>query len=598
MNPINSNTNSIFNKSDQESPLIEKLTGRDTRIFDSAIKAIKGALIERWSADLQQEGGIESLYEKWVIPTPEGTPLSDLVIFKDAYQGLLPLNGIKEKDFKRFNTLLSEIENGRTAMQIVGHKEFKKTIVDCCAALCTREAGRELLGQLLFDRRTSTFNVSEAESGSQIVPNKYYYFLKLPFYRRTTVEIDLKEAHTAFVFSFLPGTQTKVLVPRLLHVTLGHELVHLLHLSKHGDFYSGSPDLNKDFDDLEEQVTITGLERKREFQETEDDSVVDFETPLPSTYDPLNENRISTAFGEAYRIDHHGVMLDRPYLYGTVKNILEDKDHLIGLFDSLSKKGFKPEAALVRDEGIKYLKNYIASTEDFDPEEAQHYAVLALNLKFPPFFEILAKKGIELIPTHEFAKVMDYNWGPSGCARAAKKGRLDVLRWARENGCKWDKKTCSQAAHYNHIDVLKWAHDNGCPWDSTTTLEAAFKGNLGILQWAHEKGCPLDPALCDLAAHNGHLAVLQWAHKEKAEWGESTCGEAALGGHLKVLQWLHQNGCPWDETTCIAALKNGHLDLLKWAHAAGAPLSKAEALAVATQETLRPEVIAWLNTLP
>ena len=31
------------------------------------------------------------------------------------------------------------------------------------------------------------------------------------------------------------------------------------------------------------------------------------------------------------------------------------------------------------------------------------------------------------------------------CSRAAKGGHLEVLKWARENGCEWDSDTCANA---------------------------------------------------------------------------------------------------------------------------------------------------------
>jgi hypothetical protein len=39
---------------------------------------------------------------------------------------------------------------------------------------------------------------------------------------------------------------------------------------------------------------------------------------------------------------------------------------------------------------------------------------------------------------------------------------LEVLKWARDNGCPWDEETCSSAAMAGELEVLKWARDNGC----------------------------------------------------------------------------------------------------------------------------------------
>ena len=50
---------------------------------------------------------------------------------------------------------------------------------------------------------------------------------------------------------------------------------------------------------------------------------------------------------------------------------------------------------------------------------------------------------------------------------AAHGGHLEVLKWARENGCPWDEITCTWAAEGGHLDVLKWARENDCPWDES-----------------------------------------------------------------------------------------------------------------------------------
>ena len=52
------------------------------------------------------------------------------------------------------------------------------------------------------------------------------------------------------------------------------------------------------------------------------------------------------------------------------------------------------------------------------------------------------------------------------CSEAAGGGFLEILIWARENGCEWDEDTCAKAAEGGHLEVLKWARENGCDWDS------------------------------------------------------------------------------------------------------------------------------------
>ena len=47
--------------------------------------------------------------------------------------------------------------------------------------------------------------------------------------------------------------------------------------------------------------------------------------------------------------------------------------------------------------------------------------------------------------------------------RAAKGGHLEVLQWARANGCPWDNQTLLEARENGHSELENWAIANGCP---------------------------------------------------------------------------------------------------------------------------------------
>ena len=141
------------------------------------------------------------------------------------------------------------------------------------------------------------------------------------------------------------------------------------------------------------------------------------------------------------------------------------------------------------------------------------------------------------------------------CARMARNGRLDMLRFLCDEGCPWDRRTCFEAAYYGHLECLKYAHENGCPWDEYTCLGAAEEGHLECLKYAHEKGCPwdlinedsdddTDEGICSNAAKNGHLECLKYAHENGCPWNERICSKAAETGHLECLRYAHENGCP------------------------------------------------------
>ena len=97
------------------------------------------------------------------------------------------------------------------------------------------------------------------------------------------------------------------------------------------------------------------------------------------------------------------------------------------------------------------------------------------------------------------------------CEKIAIYGNLEVLKWARENGCEWNSYTCSYAAEGGHLEVLKWARDNGCEWSSYTCAYAAYGGHLEVLKWARDNGCVWNSFTCSRAARGGHLEVLKWA---------------------------------------------------------------------------------------
>src|SRR5580692_11608323 len=67
---------------------------------------------------------------------------------------------------------------------------------------------------------------------------------------------------------------------------------------------------------------------------------------------------------------------------------------------------------------------------------------------------------------------------PLKCHVIASEGSLEVLKWARDEGCSWDSITCTYAAENGHLEVLKWARSEGCEWNSYTCSWAAENGHL------------------------------------------------------------------------------------------------------------------------
>jgi hypothetical protein len=79
---------------------------------------------------------------------------------------------------------------------------------------------------------------------------------------------------------------------------------------------------------------------------------------------------------------------------------------------------------------------------------------------------------------------------------------LEILKWARENGCEWDFHT-GEAAQYGHLEVIKRARDNGNGrvWDNRICNNAAKGGQLEVLKWAKENDCLWDDYTCEIDSY-------------------------------------------------------------------------------------------------
>ena len=102
---------------------------------------------------------------------------------------------------------------------------------------------------------------------------------------------------------------------------------------------------------------------------------------------------------------------------------------------------------------------------------------------------------------------------------------------------------CKTAAIHGHLEILKWARSQGCPWNTHTCMEAAGGGHLEVLKWARSQGCPWDNNTCSYAAIGGHLEVLKWAR--------GVLDFPNLNQSEKITLERNENTvCPWDSWTC------------------------------------------------
>src|SRR6201996_5510443 len=122
--------------------------------------------------------------------------------------------------------------------------------------------------------------------------------------------------------------------------------------------------------------------------------------------------------------------------------------------------------------------------------------------------------------------------------------------------CK-QNKLCNETAFMyfycsviKNLELLKKLLHFNFKYNKYVSYGAAFNGDLEVLKWARENGCDWNSNTCTWAAENGHLEVLKWARENGCDWDSSTCSRAALNGHLEVLKWARKNACDWNFRTC------------------------------------------------
>ncbi len=155
---------------------------------------------------------------------------------------------------------------------------------------------------------------------------------------------------------------------------------------------------------------------------------------------------------------------------------------------------------------------------------------------------------------------------------------LTIMKWAHSiKNYKITSEICDIAVANSKLEIIEWLK-NVAPKNYNFCTSAAKYGKLNILKWAYENGFVLNKMVCNYAAKNGNLEILNWAHEHNCEWDFWVCYFAAESGNLEILKWARENGCFWNNSICTVAARKGHFDILKWAINNGCPYNKNDCL--------------------
>jgi hypothetical protein len=195
---------------------------------------------------------------------------------------------------------------------------------------------------------------------------------------------------------------------------------------------------------------------------------------------------------------------------------------------------------------------------------------------------------------------------PSGCARAAALGDLDLLKELRAAYTDEDDNEAivDAAARHGHDHVLAWAVDKGMRVDETTIEAAASMGHLGTIQLLRSMTpeCRWDSRTWAAAAGRGTSSVhmFQWLRYKlcpkpaaEDENAAAACTAAAEKGDIKSLRWLREESPPFAfcDETCIAA---ANLETLQWLRAQVPPCPISREVCEAACDCGDEATLRWL----
>ncbi len=92
----------------------------------------------------------------------------------------------------------------------------------------------------------------------------------------------------------------------------------------------------------------------------------------------------------------------------------------------------------------------------------------------------------------------DYKWARGDCEIFAENGYLELIQFARMQGCPWSNTTaaCTQAAQDGYLETLKWMVADGAPYDVVVAWAAAFgNGHTRVVEWIDSHAAALAVAL-------------------------------------------------------------------------------------------------------
>lgn len=230
------------------------------------------------------EETLDKKLESLILPIPPENPFhkTDLIVFQNDYKGMLPLNGIYAKDLEEITHIYQQIDDyeGGIKLSLLDDVSdtgvpFKEFVLDCIRKLLTRPTGRKIFSEIIARKIRVWIQPTKTNSQLRVYDND-------PTLNELYFNIH-KKTFERFI-TRLPNGKFDLIEDESFTI-LGHELIHALKPAPK------TPPTLANYTNLDEQVTISGLKKPFNLQES-------FE------YYELNENRLRSEFGLKHRVCH------------------------------------------------------------------------------------------------------------------------------------------------------------------------------------------------------------------------------------------------------------------------------------------------------
>jgi hypothetical protein len=254
----------------------------------------------------------ESILAKTIlIPSDSRFAKTDLIVFSDDVQKDLPLNGINKAEFNKMEQLAEEIFSGKAKIKIdPEHPQFQQDAEEYIITLLTRPLGRKLIKKVMENDDIKSLRIDLDLKSSLSIPHKTNpeLFIGLAPKSKRTIVQGLTQT----------GQVKSYHLPQFL--ALGHELIHASHFPH---ILETVKEVDRDYSNKEEKITITGFNSFPEDGEADD--IYD------EGFDLLNERNLHAQFANSKNIFY-------PRINHNEGRESEDKDLLKESYSRMEQK--------------------------------------------------------------------------------------------------------------------------------------------------------------------------------------------------------------------------------------------------------------------